>query len=104
MKVKIDFGVSPKGLARFDLRREVLDYLSDVNLLKGSVPHSMSVPFCSRSGDVIEPLLRPQWFLNMRHMADRAVEAVRRNQLRIHPAHFENVWFDWLVNIRGWLH
>lgn len=38
----------------------MVDFLRDNNLLQGILPHQMSVPVCSRSGDIIEPLLRPQ--------------------------------------------
>lgn len=62
----------------------------------------MSVPVCSRSGDIIELLLRPQWFVDTKEMANQAIKAVTETHLRIHPCHFENVWFDWLSNIKDW--
>ncbi len=62
----------------------------------------MSVPICSRSGDVIEPLLRPQWFVDTNEMAQRAMAAVKSGSLKIHPANFESIWFDWLTNIKDW--
>lgn len=62
----------------------------------------MSIPLCSRSGDVVEPLLRPQWFIKTQEMAQKAMDAVTRSDLKIQPAHFENVWFDWLGNIKDW--
>lgn len=30
------------------------------------------------------------------------MEAVRDGKLKIFPKHFENVWYDWLGNIRDW--
>ena len=35
-------------------------------------------------------------------MAKRAIEAVQNGELKIHPRNFENVWYDWLTNIRDW--
>ena len=35
-------------------------------------------------------------------MAQRAIQAVKKGDLKIHPANFENVWFDWLSNIKDW--
>jgi valyl-tRNA synthetase len=49
-----------QGLPRFELREKMIQFLRDNNLLNSILPHQMSVPRCSRSGDVIEPLLRPQ--------------------------------------------
>ena len=45
----------------------------------------MSLGVCSRSGDVIEPLLKPQWWVNCKTMAARAVDAVRTGELRLIP-------------------
>ncbi len=60
----------------------------------------MSVPVCSRSGDVIEPLLRPQWFLRCEDMAKRALEAVENGELLLEPESQRSQWSHWLSNIR----
>lgn len=62
----------------------------------------MSVPICSRSGDIVEPLLRPQWFVRTKEMAQRAISAVTHGDLKIYPNHFDSVWFEWLENIKDW--
>lgn len=60
----------------------------------------MMVPKCTRTGDVIECILREQWFLKCESMAKRAMEAVRNGSLKIDPSFHEEVWFSWLGNIR----
>ena len=80
----------------------MVDFLRDNKLLHKISPHQMSVPICSRSGDVIEPLLRPQWFVDTKEMAQKAMAAVESGELKIHPSHFESVWFEWLSNIKDW--
>ena len=87
---------------RFELRLKLLVVLEERRLLRGTSDHAMSVPLCSRSGDVVEPLLRPQWFVRMGPMAARAVQAVETGRLSIAPAHFKTVWFDWLRHIQDW--
>lgn len=79
-----------------------MDFLKDSGLLIRISPHQMSVPICSRSGDIVEPLLRPQWFVRTKDMAQRAAMAVTSGDLKIHPNNFESVWFDWLENIKDW--
>jgi valyl-tRNA synthetase len=49
------------GLDRYEARERVLEGLEARGLLRGSRPHAMRISVCSRSGDVIEPLLVPQW-------------------------------------------
>ena len=68
----------------------MINFLGEKELLGDILPHAMSIPVCSRSGDIIEPLLRPQWFVSMQQMASRAIEAVEKGQLKIHPVHFED--------------
>ena len=52
-----------QGLPRFQARDKVLKYLESQSLLVQVRDHPMSVPICSRSGDIVEPLPKPQWFL-----------------------------------------
>ena len=57
---------------------------------------------CSRTGDIIEPMLKPQWWVNCSGMAQRATDAVRTGELKIMPKEHEKTWFRWLDNIRDW--
>jgi valyl-tRNA synthetase len=47
---------------RFKVRKEVIEELKKKNLFRGKKDHPMSIATCSRSGDVIEPMLKPQWY------------------------------------------
>lgn len=85
---------------RFDARNIILDELDRLNLLRGRQDHEMIVPICSRSRDVIELLVKPQWFVKCQQMAQRALEDVKEGRLTIDPPHFEKTWFNWLENIR----
>lgn len=90
------------GLPRFEAREKLLNSLSEKGLLRATKSHNMILPVCSRSKDIIEFLLRPQWFLKCDEMAARAVNAVKSGELKIIPQNFENEWFRWLENCRDW--
>lgn len=62
----------------------------------------MRLGLCSRSGDILEPMITPQWYVNCDRMAKRATDAVRNGELKIIPADHEKTWFQWLDNIRDW--
>jgi valyl-tRNA synthetase len=62
----------------------------------------MRLGVCSRSGDILEPMITPQWYVNCNGMAKRATDAVRNGELKIVPAEHEKTWFNWLDNIRDW--
>lgn len=53
----------------------------------------MSLGVCSRSKDVIEPLMRPQWWVDCKQMAADACGAVRSGDLQILPSEQEPKWF-----------
>lgn len=62
----------------------------------------MVVPTCSRSKDIIEPLLKPQWYVKMEKMSEDAVKVVRNGELKIIPEMHKKTWYNWLENNRDW--
>ena len=63
-----------QGMKRFDARTAVLEALKEKGLYKETKDHAMVVPVCSRSKDIVEPLIKPQWWLNCTDMAREATE------------------------------
>lgn len=90
------------GSQRFIAREKILHSLAELGLYRGSTFHSMVLPICSRSKDVIEFLLAPQWFVKCEEMSKKAVEVVARGELKITPQSFEKEWNRWLSNSRDW--
>ncbi|XP_019342548.2 valine--tRNA ligase [Alligator mississippiensis] len=90
------------GMRRFEARGAVLAALQEQGLFRGVQDNPMVVPICSRSKDVVEPLLKPQWYVRCDGMARGAAEAVRRGDLRIRPDFHLKTWFQWMDNIRDW--
>uniref|UniRef100_A0A8C2Q7G9 Valine--tRNA ligase n=1 Tax=Cyprinus carpio TaxID=7962 RepID=A0A8C2Q7G9_CYPCA len=58
--------------------------------------------FLSRSKDIVEPLLKPQWYVDCREMGKQAADVVRNGELKIIPDHHLKTWFNWMDNIRDW--
>lgn len=50
-----------EGMRRFDARVAVRAALKELDLYVDCKDHDMVVPTCSRSKDIVEPLLKPQW-------------------------------------------
>ncbi|CAJ0941814.1 unnamed protein product [Ranitomeya imitator] len=95
-------GASLQGVKRFDARDQVVAALKEKGLYRGDCEHSMLLPVCSRSGDVIEHLLKRQWFVNCEEMAQKALRAVESGQMRITPSYHQKNWKNWLSNISDW--
>jgi len=95
-------GAPFEGLKRFDARDEVIKGLQEKGLYFGRKRNPMSIGFCSRSKDIIEPILKPQWWVRCGDMAAQSVEAVRKGELKLIPEMWNDTWFRWLENIRDW--
>ncbi|KAF7235606.1 Valine--tRNA ligase, mitochondrial [Varanus komodoensis] len=91
-----------QGLNRFLAREKVLAALKEKGLYRGAREHPLVLPLCSRSGDVIEILLKSQWFLRCEEMAHKALEAVESGCLKFTPRFQEKKWRTWLLNIKDW--
>ncbi|CAI2164681.1 3742_t:CDS:10 [Funneliformis geosporum] len=88
---------------RFDVRNIIVDKLQSLGYYRGKdTNHEMRVAICSRSGDVIEQLLQPQWYLRCKDMALRALQDVENGSIVIKPGHHIEEWNRWLGNIQDW--
>lgn len=53
----------------------------------------MSLGVCSRTNDVVEPMIKPQWFVNCNTMAQAGIDAVRSKRIEIIPQQYEQDWY-----------
>ncbi|KAJ2777764.1 valine--tRNA ligase [Coemansia javaensis] len=90
------------GMRRFHVRRQIVEDLKAKGLYVDTTPNPMTVPICSKSGDIIEPLMKPQWWVKCAPLAEPAMQAVRDGRLEITPSVSEKDWFRWLENIQDW--
>ncbi|XP_023160906.1 valine--tRNA ligase [Drosophila hydei] len=91
-----------QGKRRFDLRDCIVQRLEQLELLREVRSHSMQLPICSRSKDIIEYMMVPQWFLNTRSMCESALSELKSGRLQIMPSTFETDWERWLTDSRDW--
>ncbi|CAG0888045.1 unnamed protein product [Darwinula stevensoni] len=90
------------GMPRFEARKAVLAALKDKGLFRNVRENPMIVPICSRSKDIVEPLIKPQWYVKCDEMAQKAIAAVRDGELRLIPEMYVKTWNYWMENIRDW--
>lgn len=91
-----------KGLRRYDCRNEIIKELDKMKLIKGKRPNKMVLQRCSKTEDIIEPLVKSQWWINCKGVAARAIEDVKSGALRILPEFQKRTLFEFLENIRDW--
>ena len=91
------------GKMRYDVRYLLIEELTKIGLFRGTSSNPMRLGTCSRSKDIVEPIIRPQWFVRCETMGKRAVDAVRSGELQLLPRNMhEPTWYGWMENIQDW--
>jgi valyl-tRNA synthetase len=94
--------VAYRGLDRFEARKKIVADLEALELVEKIEPHTHTVPHGDRSDAVVEPWLTDQWYLNVKPLAEKAMEAVERGQTVFVPRNWEKTYFQWMRNIEPW--
>lgn len=91
------------GLRVNKAREAVILDLKRENKIIKILPLKHMVGVCYRCGTVIEPLISSQWFIKIKPLAEKAIQAVKDGRTKIVPKkRFEKMYFDWLENIYDW--
>ena len=90
------------GKDRFEARKLILAELEREGFLEKTEPHKLSVGHCYRCQTIIEPYLKPQWFVDIKPLAKPAISVVQEGKIRIIPEGWSNSYFAWMENIKDW--
>jgi valyl-tRNA synthetase len=90
------------GLDRFEARKKIVEDLKAQGLLEKVTEHTHAVALCERCHTIVEPRASTQWFCKMKPLAEPAIAAVERGEIRIIPENWREVYFQWMRNIRDW--
>jgi valyl-tRNA synthetase len=100
------------GIDRFWARKLVVERLKEGGFLVPHVdkdgvehdaePRTIQTPYGDRSGDVIEPWLTDQWYVDAETLAKPPIEAVKSGAIKIVPKTWEKTFFNWMENIQPW--
>ena len=101
-----------QGLDRFVARKKIVADLTELGLLVETKKHKLMVPRCTRTGQVIEPMLTDQWFVAMSKVSDqdptgksitqKAIDAVQSGEVKFVPENWVNTYNQWMNNIQDW--
>ncbi|MBI2464608.1 valine--tRNA ligase [Candidatus Shapirobacteria bacterium] len=90
------------GLFPNQLRESVVKDLESAGILSKTVDYSHEVGHCYKCGRSIEPITAPQWFVKIRSLADKAIEVVKKDKVKIFPSRFKKDFLTWMKDIRDW--
>ncbi len=91
-----------EGLDRFVARKKVIEILKEQGLLVKVEENPHNVGHCYRCDTIVEPYLSKQWFVNMKPLAEKAIEVVEQGRIKFTPERWKKVFLEWLYNIRDW--
>ena len=90
------------GLTTAEARQRVLEALEREELRRGEEELEHSVGHCYKCDTVIEPMVKEQWFISMRPLADAAIAAIERGDVTFTPANKGEVVIKYLGEIKDW--
>ncbi len=90
------------GLDRFEARKRVIARLEEEGRLVKTEPHVYNLGYCQRCDTIIEPYLSAQWFVKIQPLADPAIAAVEKGDVRFVPESWTKTYFAWMRDIHDW--
>ena len=91
-----------KNMTADEARTRVLENLKLASLLRGEETMTHSVGHCYKCKSVIQPLLKDQWFLNMKPLAERAIKVLNDGDITFVPQSKGKALIQYMENIRDW--
>ena len=100
-----------QGMTREECREEVLKDLEKAGLLLLIEPIVHEVGHSERTGVMVEPMIKKQWFVKMRPLADHVLATQKKKDEKVNfvPNRFEktmNHWmeitYDWCISRQLW--
>jgi valyl-tRNA synthetase len=94
--------VAYRGLDRFVARKKLVRELESTGLLDSTEPYKTKIGMSERGRVPVEYYLSQQWYVRMKPLAEKALDATRSKRLTLIPSHAEKTWEHWLTHIQDW--
>ncbi len=91
-----------RGLSVLEARKAVVEDLEQGGVIEKIEDLTHNVGQCYKCGTVIEPLLREQWFIDMKPLAKPAIEALKAEKITFYPAAKRDQLIGYLEGLRDW--
>ncbi len=91
-----------RGTKVIEARQQIVKDLEGQGFIVKIDSFKHSVGHCYKCDTVIEPLLREQWFIDMKPLAKWAAEVLEANQIKFYPEAKKTQLINYLKNLRDW--
>ncbi len=99
------------GKKTTEAREIVVEKLKTAGLIEKEEDVDQNVPTSQRTGAIIEPLPKLQWFVNVnlpiksrggKTLKELTRDVVENGSIKIVPDNFAKIYFNWIDNLRDW--
>ncbi|MSR78782.1 MAG: valine--tRNA ligase [Candidatus Taylorbacteria bacterium] len=91
------------GMKISEARPKIVEKLKSKGLLvKIDENYVHNVPVCYKCETTIEPQILPQWFVKMKPLAEKAIEAVESGKIKFIPDNYRKIFLYWMNNTIDW--
>ncbi|OGI46195.1 valine--tRNA ligase [Candidatus Nomurabacteria bacterium GWB1_40_6] len=99
------------GKKTIEAREVIVEWLRSENLLEKEEEVKQNISTAERTGGIIEPLPKLQWFINVnkpikergeKTLKDLMREPFEKEEIKIIPDYFSKTYFHWIENLRDW--
>ena len=99
------------GMKITEARGKIIEKLAAKGLVEKIEDYTHNIATAERTGATIEPQVMNQWFINVnkpiasrgnKTLKELMLAPVHDGQIKIVPDRFENVYFNWINNLRDW--
>ncbi len=90
------------GRSSDEARKSIVAALQATEQLRGEQTIENAVGHCYKCGNPIQPLVKDQWFLSVRPLAEAAKNALIENKISFSPGSKKRVLIQYLDNLRDW--
>jgi valyl-tRNA synthetase len=100
-----------EGKKTTEVREMIIEKLQNAGLIEKEEDTDQNVPTSQRTGGIIEPLPKLQWFVNVnkpvatrgnKTLKELMQDSVQSGDIKIMPDNFTRVYFNWIENLRDW--
>ena len=91
-----------QGMDRYEARKAIVADLEAGGYLVKIEPMKHNVGSCYRCSTIVEPRISKQWFVKMQPLAEPAIDAVKKGDIKLIPVRFEKTYYNWMENIKDW--
>lgn len=90
------------GLEVADARKKVLAALEAMELRRGEEPIVHSVGYDYKGDLPIQPLLKEEWFVNVKPLAEKAIAAIESGEITFYPETRKSAILQYYRNLKDW--